>query len=278
MTRRLAADLFQDDPITQPLTYPGRIPDSSGILIDDDFLRLRPVSGGSPEYWLTEPEDTPATLVSILEQLESPPVSARIPVIAVGSNAAPSQMLRKLTRRSVRPVLPMTLADISGIAAGVSAHVSAPGYIPAVPVEAPGEVARLFVLWLDSEQLKALDATEPNYWRRELPADQFPVQLVSGHSIPKCFIYVGRHGCLVNREGLPLRLTSQRALIENLLTESPALRELCGTTADEFTVSVHHEDVRRTVRQLFINEKRTQRQPGLEEAAGACPATPARED
>ncbi|WP_143831790.1 hypothetical protein [Nocardiopsis sp. CNR-923] len=57
----------------------------------------------------------------------------------------------------------MTLADVDGIAPGVSAHVNRCGYLPAAPVAAPGRTHRLFVLWLDDAELDALDATEPNY-------------------------------------------------------------------------------------------------------------------
>jgi hypothetical protein len=157
----------------------------------------------------------------------------------------------------------MTLAQVSGIAPGISAHVSASGYIPAVPVEAPGEMSQLFVLWLDSAQLQALDETEPNYWRRELPSSRFPVDL-SGVRIPSCYIYVGKHGCLIDPTGKPRRLTNQQSLIEELLAESSALRDLCGTTAQEFIVCVRNETVRRAVKQLFITQRRTAAQPALD--------------
>jgi hypothetical protein len=42
------ADLFEDDPITEPLTYPGRIPDTSGVLIDASSYSLRAVTGTEP--------------------------------------------------------------------------------------------------------------------------------------------------------------------------------------------------------------------------------------
>ena len=141
-----------------------------------------------------------------------------------------------------------------------------------MPVEVPGEVARVFVLWLDGEQLDALDATEPNYWRRTLPSERFPVDLASGVRIPNCFIYVGKHGCLVNAAGEPRRLISQMSLIEQLLAESTALRDLCGATVHDFTASVRHEAVRQAVRQLFINEKRAQAQPSLESLPSALTA------
>ena len=192
----------------------------------------------------------------MLEKLGSKPLSVRVPVVAVGSNAAPSQLLRKLAGRSVRPVVPMTLADVTGIVSGVSAHVSKPGYIPAAPVVIQDAVSRLFVLWLDSVQLRTLDDTEPNYWRRSLPGESFPVKLVSGVALPKCFLYVGKHGCLTGTAGQPRRMVDQRTLIQELLGESPRLRGLCGETPDEFVTRVQDPAVRETVRRIFAAEGR----------------------
>lgn len=257
-------DLFRDDPISRPLTYPGRIPGESGVLIGGAFTPMRPVAGRPAAEWIVQGADVPVPLAGILERLDCAPMSARSPSVAVGSNASPSQLLRKFTMRSVRPVVPMTLTHVSGIAAGVSAHISKPGYIPAAPAEAPGEVARLFTLWLDSEQLRALDATEPNYRRRELPSGRFPVRLESGILLSRCSVYVGKHGCLTDAAGHVRRLISQESLIGGLLAESPGLRELCGTTVQEFLVRARDDGVRNRAAQLFALEKRVRAQPALE--------------
>jgi hypothetical protein len=252
MTDEPEADLFEGDPITEPLTYPGRIPGTSGILIDDTFHPVQAVAGKDPERW----EVSSTTLASLIDQLGSSPLRIRAPVVAVGSNASPSQLLRKFAGRSVRPVVPMTLADITGIAPGVSAHVSRPGYIPAAPLRIAGTIARLFVLWLDDVQLRTLDETEPNYWRRSLPIGSFPAKLASGVVLPKCFLYVGKHGCLVDAAGQPRRLGDQRSLIQDLLDESPQLRKLCGETPDDFVARAQDPTVRETVQRIFALEGR----------------------
>ena len=262
-------DLFHDDPIDQPLTYPGRVPDTSGVLIDDRFLPLEVIDGKSGEDWVTELDGSPIRLAVLMERFRSEPLSGRVPVVAVGSNAAPSQMLRKFVRCSVRPVVPMTLADVHGIVPGVSAHVSVPGYVPAVPVEAPGNTSQLFVLWLDDAQVRALDATEPNYTRRILSAERFPVDLVSGVRIAPCFVYVGKHGYLVNTVGQPRPLLNQTVLISQLLDESAGLRALCGETPDDFVARAQDVAVRNAVHQLFFAEKRAQAQPGLQSLRSA---------
>jgi hypothetical protein len=270
-------DLFQHDPATDPLTYPGRIPGTSGVLVDGAYIPMRPEGG---EWRLvTTPEPLAAspgalaptgalttaqvlagdpTLAGLLRQLGRAPMESRGPVVAVGSNAAPSQLRRKFLDRPGPVVVPMTLADVQGIAPGVSAHVSIWGYLPATPIPTPGEISRLFVLWLDDDELAALDRTEPNYDRILLPQPDHPVTLENGARLPQCWIYHGRHGFLNDRAGTPRRLTDQRTLITSLLDEHARLRELCGDDADDFIVRTRKEAVRDTIRDLF----RTQRNGG----------------
>lgn len=259
MTVAEAVDLFHGDPMTQPLTYPGRAPATSGVLMDGAYLQLRLEESAPADDWQAGDE----TLGELLARLGRSPMSERHPVVAVGSNASPGQLRRKFAGRGIPPVIPMTPAEVDGLAPGVSAHVNRWGYVPAVPVEAPGETSRLFVLWLDERELAVLDLTEPNYWRRRLPADRHPVTLDSGGPLPSCFVYVGRHGCLVDETGEARRLADQRALIQCLLDESPELRRLCGSTPEEFVVSVRDEALRDTIYRLFPAERRTMSQPAL---------------
>ncbi|MFG6194298.1 hypothetical protein [Nonomuraea sp. JJY05] len=259
MTVAEAVDLFQCDPMTQPLTYPGRTPATSGVLMDGAYLQLSLEEAAPADDWQAGAE----TLGELLARLGRSPMSERHQVVAVGSNASPGQMRRKFAGHGTPPVIPMTLADVDGLAPGVSAHVNRWGYMPAVPVETPGETSRLFVLWLDERELAALDLTEPNYWRRRLPAERHPVTLESGAPLPRCFVYVGRHGCLVDGTGAARRLADQRALIQCLLDESPELRRLCGSTPEEFVASVQDEALRDTIYRLFPAERRTMSQPAL---------------
>jgi hypothetical protein len=141
--------------------------------------------------------------------------------------------------------------------------VSKPGYIPAGPVKVPGAASRLFVLWLDNVQLRILDETEPNYWRRSLTAESFPVRLESGVALSKCFLYVGKHGCLVDTQGQPRRLTDQRTLIQGLLDESSLLRKLCGESPDEFVARVQDSETRKAVRRTFATEDKVAAQSDL---------------
>ncbi|MEV0998509.1 hypothetical protein [Nonomuraea sp. NPDC050202] len=240
-------DLFADDPMAFPLTYPGRIPPGSGVLADDAYV---------PHEW----REGGAAIAALLASLGQAPLESRHRVVAVGSNAAPSQLRRKFRDHGVRPVVPMTVAEVPGIAPGVSAHVSRWGYVPAAPIATPGETSRLFVLWLDEHQLAALDLTEPNYRRRPLAG---PVTLEDGTRLPPPFVYEGRHGCVAARgDGRPRRLTSQPALIQSLLDGSAALRHLCGDTPQEFVAGVRDDTVREAAYLLLQRESRVRRLVG----------------
>ncbi|MFJ9019690.1 hypothetical protein ACIRPU_06835 [Streptomyces sp. NPDC102259] len=203
--RTLRALGLADAPRDHPLSYPGAWPAASGLLRGDELLPL--------------------------DRLTHP---GRTPVVAVGSNASPAQLRYKMAEFAVTSPVPMVRARVTGIDIGVSAHVSRLGYISASPVDAPGVTAELFVIWLDPEQLALIDATEPNYDRVLLPAPGFRVELENGEALLDAFAYVNHHGVLHDGDGVPRRHPGQRVLITELLTRSPALRQLFGTTPEEF--------------------------------------------
>jgi hypothetical protein len=188
----------------------------------------------------------------VLAELGVAPLRRRTPVIAVGSNASPAQLRAKLG--PARLVVPLTRTRTHGIAVGVSAHVSRPGYVPATPVPAPGEFATLFALWLDEEQLAVMDATEPNYDRVPL---RVPVaDAADGAGIDGCQVYVSKHGHLLSADGMGRRLLPQRQLISSLLAESRALRELAGSTPESWIERMRSTEHRADVRRLWIREGR----------------------
>ena len=247
----LAAQGLTMDPIGHPLTYPGRLPASSGLLDNDRFRTLSEHDG---EWRL----DDATTLDDALRKAARPALAARHPVVAVGSNGSPAQLHRKFEGRADL-LVPMTYATVHGLLPGVSAHVSRPGYVPAAPVLAPGAVARLPVLWLDEAQLSVLDATEPNYRRRPLP----DTARVDDGWRPD--LYAGRHGCLVDRRGEPFTLTGQAELLAALLADLPELGRLTGATGPEEFVARAKDDpgLRERVRLLWRREARVARQDEL---------------
>lgn len=227
-----------------PLDYPGIPLNRTGVLTDTEFL-----AGDLDFAALTE----------------------RTPVAAVGSNAAADTLRRKL--RQTAMVVPIQLVTARDLTAGVSAHVSRPGYVPATPVPAPGRTARLVVTWLDPDQLAALDATEPNYRRVRLPAGRLVAE--SGEPVPG-WMYASRHGWLVDPAGDPRPLVAQPLVLRTLLVESPALRELAGKTPAAFVETMRRADARERARELFVRENRVRGATwACPPAANARPGSPA---
>ena len=228
------------DPVTAPLTYPGLPPWRPAVLVTDrEVLTLQPERERPLGRWIVgaEPQAAPdfsgpgpnsgpdgfvesdpkagsrpaaapanrptaqnRSLDSLLQALDDPPIAVRTPVLAVGSNASPAQLRRKMGHADLSTQVPITAVTVRGLTVGVSAHVSRPGYLPATPVPDPAAESDLWVLWLDAAALDAVDATEPNYRRVRLPA-RCPVELISGQAVTDGWVYVSRHGHLLNAAG-----------------------------------------------------------------------------
>jgi hypothetical protein len=209
--RRLETLGLADAPRDHPLLYPGAWPSDSGLLDGDRLLPL--------------------------DRLV---YDDRVPVLAVGSNACPGQLRRKMEAFGIVSPLPMVKVRVTGVEVGVSAHVSRLGYVSASPFHAPGHVRELFLTWLDDEQLAVIDASEGvplpdgNYGRAWLPAPDVRFELADGTVLPGAFVYVNRHGVLHDGNGAPRTHPGQRALLTELLVGSARLRELFGVTPEEF--------------------------------------------
>ncbi|MFJ8938992.1 hypothetical protein ACIRL0_25260 [Streptomyces sp. NPDC102365] len=237
-------------PREDPLVYPGAWPAESGLLDGDRLLPL-----------------TRRTF------------PGRVPVLAVGSNASPAQLRHKMRQYELSSPIPLVKARVTGLEIGVSAHVSALGYVSAAPFRAPGHTRELFLTWLDPAQLAAIDASEgvtrPSgaYDRVVLPATGFRVEpepgdprgphdssdsSSSGGSLDGVHLYVNRHGVLQDGTGTPRVHPGERRLLTQLLAESAGLRKLFGSTPEEFC-SRARGDLRLCAEgtRLFAREGRT---------------------
>ncbi|MCT9141572.1 hypothetical protein [Streptomyces violarus] len=246
--RTLRALGLAEAPREHPLLYPGAWPAGSGLLDGDCFLPL--------------------------EQLV---YEDRTPVLAIGSNACPGQLRHKMAEFGIMSPLPMVMARVRGVDAGVSAHVSRMGYMSASPVSAPDTVRDLFVLWLDDEQLAVIDASEGapvpsgNFNRAWLPAPDVRIDLADGTRLPGAYAYVNRHGVLHDGTGAPRTHPGQRALLTELLSGLPRFRELFGVVPEEFSARARGD--RRLCERgtrLFIEEKLVT-SSGLERYVGSPP-------
>ncbi|MFE7299317.1 hypothetical protein [Streptomyces sp. NPDC057579] len=273
-----------------PWTYPGVAPEESGLLAGEEYLRLSPVAGRRLGQWQVElpcgrgrrgeaqGARTWVPLNYALLWYNQAPVGHRYPALAVGSNASPGQLVRKYEHGPM-PVLPMTRAKVWGLAAGVSAHISAAGYVPATPIVVDNEQSDeenkpsdMFVCWPSVSQLKALDETERrNYRRLFLPAEHFPVELCSGEQLGGCYAYVSDRGCLLAEDKTPLRLIGQHELLASLLGRSEELRTIFGRTPRTMArrAAEGGDDLRERGRQVFEQEGWVGTQPELESMQSA---------
>ena len=250
---------FGPSPREQPLTYPGPAPEASGLMTGGTFLpfeRLRRRRLAQARVILGD--DRPAALAAAgsrvtlgyaLLILNAVPVEARVPVLAVGSNASLAQMQLKFQAAGISAVMPLTWAEVTGVRIGVAAMISRWGYVPAAPVFEPDVTARLAINWLDPEQLETLDETEIGYERRLLAdgAAGARVCLESGERLAGCGIYVSRPGVLAEPgEGSrPMDMpATQRALLDDLLARSRPLRRL-ARDADAFVTAAAADALRR---------------------------------
>jgi hypothetical protein len=90
----------------------------------------------------------------------------RHPVLAIGSNAAPSQLTRKFNdKRFTDPAtpegsIPVFTAVVEGVDVVYGAHVASYGSLPATLLDTPGASAHVFITWLTPLQLEQMNETE----------------------------------------------------------------------------------------------------------------------
>jgi hypothetical protein len=238
-----------DHALGRPLGYPGQAPRTSGLLVDDAFHEVLSPTDGSVGRWRVPARS--ASLDELMGAAGVAAIDARSPVLAIGSNASPAQLLRKFTTLGVSTVVPMTMATVTGLERAHSAHVSAAGYVPITPIWAADSRASFFVLWLDPDQVDALDRTEPNY-DRCLLTDAHEATLESGERLPVIGLYVSRWGHLLSASGTALPPSSQRNLLASLLDRSSELRKLAGPGPEDFVSrAAASEDLRDEIRACF---------------------------
>jgi hypothetical protein len=190
-----------DSPLAFPLTYPGIPPQAPFTLITPGAVIPVPDAGALPLY-------------------------GRCPVLAVGSNACAAQLRRKF--RGTAHAIPLTRVLVTGLISGHCAHVGRTGIVPATPVLVPGAACTLHITWLTPTEVVLMDATEPGYDRVPVPA-ACPV-LLDGQPVTGCQAYASQSGALAAKDGMPLALMPQPALMALLRDAVPGLHELTGST------------------------------------------------
>ena len=186
------------DTLHRALSYPFEIPTNSYIVHGGEHKELTPCA-------------------------PMPDVSGRRPVLAVGSNQSPEQLIRKFNESDLGPI-PVIRARLKDFDIVYSPHVASYGSIPATLRHSPGTRVTLFVNWLTPAQIARMHETElptGNYHFGKL--DAIELQLDFGPAMTSAFVYSSRRGSLT-RNGFPVALAAVRA--ENRIWPSLSQEEI----------------------------------------------------
>jgi hypothetical protein len=133
-------------------------------------------------------------------------VRGRTPVIASGSNAAPSQLARKYGGFDRGAEIPVTRVEVRDFDSVYNAHITSYGSVPATLFPSPGTRLETFITWLDDEELAVMHGTEQpgiNYHYTELSGLRVDVEGIGALDV--AFAYISVVGCLTH-DGTPVSL------------------------------------------------------------------------
>ncbi len=217
--------------VSRALAYPYDVPDRSFV-----------IHAGH-----VQPVDSDAHL----HDLTGGDLEGRVPVIACGSNQAPSALAWKFSRPEDGAV-PVVRLELKNFDSVYCAHFAGYGSVPATLHPAPGTVVSLFVNWLTPAQLVHMHTTETtrgNYVFGELADLETDVEF--GPAVRNAGAYICTRGALA-LDGRPVPLAEipardrahpalgQRDLIQRLL----ALHDLADTVETFVQRNIDDEEER----------------------------------
>ena len=152
-------------------------------------------------------------------------LEGRIPVLAIGSNRSPEQLLRKFGDQNFLPVTCVKLFDYDVVYA---AHITSYGSTPAVLAQSPGTIVDIAITWLTKVQLKRMHETEAigiNYDYGV--SNSLKIIADYGYQNQNIGCYLGRRGCL-NIMGNIIALKEIRATkrVFGAFSQSEILKEI----------------------------------------------------
>ena len=262
----------ENSPRRLPLTYPGTWPSSSSLVSQTHVWELRDRDGAPLTWDETDPQrisvcrvrlddDTidrlglshsnAPHLVTVLEESDVVSVDSRIPVLAIGSNAAPSQLRHKFEDRGVPLMVPGVRARVTGAQLGFGAFTAPRGYVPATIFADSDSEVELVVQWLDLAQLREIDRSESSRYRRVWLDESVGVRILleTGERLEGAYAYVANGGVLgeggepwvmaapgaQRPEGLAEgRWMPDQSAIMARLQASPLVSDRLGSTPEHF--------------------------------------------
>lgn len=220
-----------DERLARAYGYPYLIPDHSYLVADGGWAPLDPANADAHR-------------------------SNRTPVLAVGSNQSPEQILRKFQGSDWAPIAceKCTLRNFDTV---FSAHIASYGSVAAALHPSPGTTVHLFVNWLDDAQLDAMHPTElghENYVFARL--NDIELQIDDGPTISEVYFYRGNAGAYApDGDPVPLSEVSAPGRTWQAMSQREVQAHLhaalgAGATVDDFVLSsiadAEERDRRRT--------------------------------
>ena len=121
-------------------------------------------------------------------------LEGRTPVLAIGSNRSPEQLLRKFGDQNFLPVTCVKLCDYDVVYA---AHITSYGSTPAVLAQSPGTIVDIAITWLTKVQLKRMHETEAIGINYDYGVtNSLKINAEYDYKNQKIGCYLGRRGCL----------------------------------------------------------------------------------
>lgn len=181
-----------DEAIARALSYPWARPLGSYLLRDDGLEGFEAMAPGPRE--------------DVLDSFTSP-AGGRLPVLAIGSNAAPEALERKFAHFAAeadRAVLALT-GDLHDFDVGVAAQPALYGSMPATIFPSPGTAVRATLLWVTPTQFTQLTWSELSYRLGRLQA-RFDVEETDS-GFDEVLVFVSRFGAF-SPDGEPVALAA----------------------------------------------------------------------
>ena len=152
-------------------------------------------------------------------------LEGRVPVLAIGSNRSPEQLLRKFSDEDFLPVTCAKLCDYDVVYA---AHVASYGSIPAVLAPSPGTIVDIAITWLSKSQLKRMHETEAigiNYDYGV--AKSLKINAEYDYNNQEVGCYLGRRGCInIMGNVIALKEITATKRVFNAFSQSEILKEI----------------------------------------------------
>ncbi|MBZ0218617.1 MAG: hypothetical protein K8F25_18825 [Fimbriimonadaceae bacterium] len=132
--------------------------------------------------------------------------TARVPVIAAGSNASFQRLKTKFSEAGLDADFPVLLARIGELVPVYSAHISKYGSIPGTLTAEPGATSLLHIAFLDPAALRRVNESEALGFNYALALlEKLDIHLENRFTLPSACAYISRRGAF-SPDGRPVRI------------------------------------------------------------------------